>query len=91
MELRDREVAQEGGGRGSIASRVDLHDLRAGLSLDEDGVVELEKKGCAGGLGVFRGGELKGAGIGWDSLGTIVGAGLRYLVVVNGYYDVAVI
>ena len=64
LGLRDREVGQEGGGRGDAVIRVELHNLRAGLFYVDDGVVELLEKGCAGGLGVFRGGELKGAGKG---------------------------
>jgi hypothetical protein len=59
---RDREFGHEGGGRGGVASRVDLHDLGAELSFVDDGVFERLKEGCAGGLGIFRGGELKGAG-----------------------------
>jgi hypothetical protein len=44
------------GGRRDAVIRVDLHNLRAGLFYVDDGVVELLEKGCADGLGVFRGG-----------------------------------
>ena len=86
---RDREVGQEGGRRGGVLCRVDLHNHGAGLFNVDDGVVEALKKGCAGDLGVFGGGELKSAGMGRGSLGNVGGARFRYFVVVGCDNDVA--
>ena len=61
---RDGEVGKEGGGRRGVLRSVYLHNHGTGLFGVDDGVVELLEKGCAGCLGVFGEGELKGAGMG---------------------------